>query len=289
MEWAELLRDQAGVVSDAQAVAHGFAARTVRRRVADGDWSRPAPGVLLVGGHRLTDEARARASWLWAGPSSLLSGSTAAYWLGYLPRLPAIARLTVPPDTRRTPPPRVRIRRRAVCPRDRVTVRGVPATAGPLTVLETAAEIDDGAAFLDRALQRHVTFVDVHRAYCRSVSAHGMARAGELLVAAADRADSGLVRRLVTALRRGGLSGGLVLAEPFGPWTIDVAYPHLRLAIEVDGWAWHSDTDRFRNDRRKGNALVTAGWTLLRFTWHDITERPAFCVAQVRQALERAA
>ncbi|WP_132431543.1 endonuclease domain-containing protein [Pseudonocardia endophytica] len=91
------------------------------------------------------------------------------------------------------------------------------------------------------------------------------------------------------ALRAGGLSDGLVLGEPFGPWEIDLAYPAVRLAIEVDGWAWHSDTTRFRNDRRKGNALVASGWMLLRFTWHDITERPLACVAEVRHALHRAA
>lgn len=252
-----MLRVQAGVVSDAQAVAHGVAGRTLRRKVADGEWSRPAPGVLLIGGHRLTDEARARAAWLWGGPTSLLSGSAAAFWLGYLARLPAEVRLTVPPETRRKTPPGVRMRRRAIDSCDRVVVRGVGVTAGPLTVLETAAEIRDGASFLDRALQRHVRFGDVHRAYCRSVSARGMARAGKLMIAAADRADSGLVRRLAAALRAGGLSDGLVLGEPFGPWEIDLAYPAVRLAIEVDGWAWHSDTTRFRNDRRKGNALVT--------------------------------
>lgn len=53
---------------------------------------------------------------------------------------------------------------------------------------------------------------------------------------------------------------------PFGVYTIDVAIPEAKVAIEVDGWAWHVDADRFRSDRRKGNALVRAGWTLLRFT-----------------------
>jgi very-short-patch-repair endonuclease len=57
----------------------------------------------------------------------------------------------------------------------------------------------------------------------------------------------------------------------------------------VDGWAWHVDVDRFRTDRRKGNAPTRAGWTLLRFTWHDLTSRPAEVVAEIRYALERAA
>jgi very-short-patch-repair endonuclease len=59
----------------------------------------------------------------------------------------------------------------------------------------------------------------------------------------------------------------------------------LETAVEVDGWAWHVDADRFRNDRRKGNALVRAGWVVLRFTWHDLTTRPAECIAEIRAAL----
>ena len=57
--------------------------------------------------------------------------------------------------------------------------------------------------------------------------------------------------------------------------------------MEVDGWAWHVDVGRFRNDRRKGNALTTAGWTLLRFTWHDLTNRPAEVLAEIRDVLAR--
>jgi hypothetical protein len=34
----------------------------------------------------------------------------------------------------------------------------------------------------------------------------------------------------------------------------------------VDGWAWHVDPERFRNDRRKGNYITCCGWDLLRFT-----------------------
>lgn len=49
------------------------------------------------------------------------------------------------------------------------------------------------------------------------------------------------------------------------------------------------DVDRFRADRRKGNALVRAGWQLLRFTWHDLTNRPAYVISEIRSALLAAA
>jgi very-short-patch-repair endonuclease len=71
---------------------------------------------------------------------------------------------------------------------------------------------------------------------------------------------------------------------PFGRWTIDIAFPEAEVAVEVDGWAWHVDVDRFRTDRHKGNALARAGWTVLRFTWHDPVNRPGYVVAEIRAA-----
>ena len=57
------------------------------------------------------------------------------------------------------------------------------------------------------------------------------------------------------------------------------------MAVEVDGWAWHVDLDRFRADRRKGNALVGTGWLVLRFTWHDLVERPDGVVGEIVAAV----
>jgi very-short-patch-repair endonuclease len=157
-----------------------------------------------------------------------------------------------------------------------------------LTVLETAVALPDGSAFLDRALQRRVRFPTLYRAFCRNMGARGSSAAGRLLVAAADRADSAAERLLVTLLRTAGVTGW-VLGYPFGPYRIDVAFPAARLAIEVDGWAWHVDAARFRNDRRKGNAITRAGWDLLRFTWHDLDGRPAEIVAEIVETLALAA
>ena len=78
-----------------------------------------------------------------------------------------------------------------------------------------------------------------------------------------------------------------MLGHPFGAYLVDIAFPRRRVAVEIDGWAWHMDVDRFRADRHKGNALVRAGWGLLRFTWHDLTNRPDYVIAEVRAALDR--
>ena len=47
-----------------------------------------------------------------------------------------------------------------------------------------------------------------------------------------------------------------------------------RLVLEVDGRTHHSNGDRFKWDRTRQNLLVLAGYTVLQFTWWDITGRP---------------
>lgn len=287
MDLAELLRTQDGLVTTAQVVACGMSARTLRRRLATGGWSTVHPRVHLAAGHELGSAGRVRAASLWAGPSAVVSGPGAAYWHGLLDDAPTVIEVTLPRSLWRPGRPEVRVRRRDLDRADRSARAGVAVTARPLTVLETAAALPDGAAFLDRALQRRVPFPLVQAAYWRMLGAHGARRAGNLLRAAADRSASTMERHLVRLLRSAGLTGWVLNLE-VGPYLIDVAFPDQRVAVELDGWAWHSDQERFRRDRRKGNELTLAGWTVLRITWHDLEYAPGRVLAELRHALERA-
>lgn len=76
---------------------------------------------------------------------------------------------------------------------------------------------------------------------------------------------------------------GRVVAE------IDFAHEGLRIAIEVDGRAFHSDRQAFERDRERQNALVLGGWMVLRFTWEQITERPEEVIAAVQAAVAQRA
>ena len=69
---------------------------------------------------------------------------------------------------------------------------------------------------------------------------------------------------------------------------VDARYPELKLAIEVDGFEHHSTPEAFQRDRTRQNELVALGWTVLRFTWHDVVHRPAQ-VAQTIRAGDRTA
>lgn len=68
-----------------------------------------------------------------------------------------------------------------------------------------------------------------------------------------------------------------------------MAFPELRFAIEVDGWAFHSDRDRFVRDRMRERAHVAEGWTIVEVTWDDLLRRPEQVLDEIRRTLARLA
>ncbi|HKC19751.1 MAG TPA: DUF559 domain-containing protein, partial [Candidatus Dormibacteraeota bacterium] len=62
----------------------------------------------------------------------------------------------------------------------------------------------------------------------------------------------------------------------------DLYYPQARLVIEYDG---SNHRDRLAEDNRRQNAILSAGYKLLRFTAVDVHQRSDALIAQVRAAL----
>ena len=59
------------------------------------------------------------------------------------------------------------------------------------------------------------------------------------------------------------------------------------MIVEVDGLAKYAERGELQREKARQNALVALGYTVLRFTWGDITHRPDAVVRQVRGALRR--
>ncbi len=66
---------------------------------------------------------------------------------------------------------------------------------------------------------------------------------------------------------------------------LDVAYPAVRLGIELDGHAWHATACQRANDHERQNLVVLANWTILRFTYDDVAHRRDYVASVVRRAL----
>jgi len=89
---------------------------------------------------------------------------------------------------------------------------------------------------------------------------------------------------LVKVLREAGITGWRTNYS-VGGYKVDVAFPKVKVAIEVDGLAFHSDSDDFHNDRVRQNNIVVLGWQVLRFTWLDLVEYPHRVIAVIRSAI----
>jgi very-short-patch-repair endonuclease len=72
---------------------------------------------------------------------------------------------------------------------------------------------------------------------------------------------------------------------PSGRIRLDLAYPGSKLAIELDGYAWHMDRRAFERDRERDNQLRAMGWTVLRFTWAVVRYHPASMIELIRSCL----
>jgi len=57
-------------------------------------------------------------------------------------------------------------------------------------------------------------------------------------------------------------------------WRFDVAFPAVKVAIEIEGGVWnygrHNRASGFLKDLEKYNSAVEQGWCILRYTWDEI-------------------
>ena len=65
----------------------------------------------------------------------------------------------------------------------------------------------------------------------------------------------------------------------------DAVWRDARLIVEVDGYEFHRPRGVFVSDREKDVVLRLAGWTVLRFAYEHVTDRPAWVAAAIRRCV----
>jgi very-short-patch-repair endonuclease len=70
-----------------------------------------------------------------------------------------------------------------------------------------------------------------------------------------------------------------------GSYQVDFLWREQRVIVELDGWEGHRMRSSFEADRARDSQLRVMGYTVVRFTWRQLTEEPAFVVATVRKLL----
>ena len=65
-------------------------------------------------------------------------------------------------------------------------------------------------------------------------------------------------------------------------WTVDAAWFDQRLAVELDSHAAHGTPAAMEEDRRRDLELRAAGYTVLRYTWRQLTDASDLVIADLR-------
>ncbi|MFW0787520.1 type IV toxin-antitoxin system AbiEi family antitoxin domain-containing protein [Gordonia sp. CPCC 206044] len=281
----KMIAEHEGVFTSAQAYGCGMSADQVRHRVASGEWVRISRGVLRTADRTVGSRTRMRIGVLRAGPRAALAGAAAAWWHGLLSQPPPTISVIAPRGRRGTKIGGAMVVHRTLQPVDVAVRDGLQVTAVPLTVLDAAVEL--GVGVMDSALlRRQVELEQLVEAQQRNAGRHGSPRAKAMVEVMRDGARSEAERKALALLRKSDITGW-VADHAVGRCILDFAIPESKIAIEIDGLAFHSDAGAFHHDRERQNDLVANGWTVLRFTWHDLTTRPQWVLAQIRAAIRQ--
>jgi very-short-patch-repair endonuclease/predicted transcriptional regulator of viral defense system len=293
---------QGGIITRADLLAAGWSRSRVDRARRSGELRVLAPGVFRVAGAPWTRRAAHHAAILIAGENAHLARWTAAELHGFGEQRPGPIDVTVPRGRIRagSHPSLLRVKHtRSLPDPDRCRRGGLPVTSGARTLLDLAPRLSVARlAELTAAALREkcCRACDLHEILARRHNVQGRGRLREAVDLLGDDGADARAEVEIAALHalvganlprpvvayRVRTDDGLLIAE------VDLAYPAIKLAIEIDGYRWHSSPARKLADEQRQNRLILAGWTVLRFSAADVRRHPGQLVTSVSAALAAA-
>ena len=297
---AQLASTQHGLAGRDQLLARGMTPAMVKSRLSAGRLELVHRGVYRVGGAPRSAAQAGLAACLAIGGTVAVSHRGAARpWGVDLPEEPPVEVSVA--TTRSVRLPRVVVHRSIdLSPSCVVRRDGVPVTDPMRLLVDLGAVVAPWVveAALDHLVGRKVVSVAGVQATLDDLAARGRSGCGVLRDILDRRSGVGMTMsqsqleaRFMQLCRRSGLPTPQFQYPVVGGRRrrIDFAFPARRVAIEVDGYEFHSRHQVFEDDRVRANALELAGWTVLRFTWTQITSRPEYVVGVVRALLDQRA
>ncbi|HET6949597.1 MAG TPA: DUF559 domain-containing protein [Acidimicrobiales bacterium] len=286
---------QLGLVTTAQLTSLGVSEQVRRSLEAHRTLERVGARVWRLAGHPVSWRQQLLAATLEAGPGAVVSHLAAcALW-----RLDGIApgavEVTVPRGRRPRRVAGIVHRSRDLLAVD-VHRGGVPPVTTPSRSLIDAAAVLDRdrlAAALDGATRSGLVHVPYLQWRIEELRRHGRPGIGRIAAVvpagtAREREESWLERRATQAIRAAGLPpprSQVRLRHRRGRARVDLCYDETRLVVEVDGHATHATRRERQADAERAAGLVAAGWRVVRFTYEDVVDRPAYLAATIRTLL----
>jgi very-short-patch-repair endonuclease len=287
---ADVARRENGLITRSQALDSGVNTTQIDMQLRAHRWTRVLPEVYSTGGRATEPIPFIRAVWLSAGPGAVIEGEAALIWQGRLDRKLSQVSVSCGRNLR---PPRgagsIRVRRHVIDDYWVVQWNRVVTVRSEFAIAQLLES--EGPEVLDEAVRRRWVTVDmVVDAHRRLSPGRGSVDRSKILSAAGGGAISEAERLLHHHLRAAGIRGWRAnVSVRLGSIsrTGDLVFEDIRLLVEVDGFAFHTDHRRFEDDRIRQNEFVVAGWTVLRFTWWALTQDAERVVQDIRAAIVR--
>lgn len=272
---------QRGGLDRSQLLAAGVSSAAVERRVRRGRLDRIHNGVYALPHTSDIPLGEEVAALLACGEDAVLSHHSAATLWGLRPGRARPIHVTIPVGRSGPKPSAVKLHRsRTLTPADVRILHGLPVTSPARALLDVAAALPDRDVerLLSEAVyaRRLVTLQEI-RALLRRVGNHPGRRRLARVVAyhtGDTRTDSLPEETMFELIRDAGLPEPRLRAHVLD-YRLDLYWPELKLAVEIDAYGTHGSPERFESDRRKDSRLFAEmGITVIRITRATIKHRP---------------
>lgn len=246
---------------------------TIARWVRTGYLHPELPGVYAVGHAATTTESDLAAAVLYAGRGAALSHGTAAWWWGLIKHAPPVIHVST--CSRRKARSGIRVHTRLQV--ERVERNGLPVTTVEQTLLDFSADGEHGLlrfalanADYDRLL--NIEALDM---ICRRGAAGSAHLRAALAIHRPELAQtrSSIERLLIELCEAHALPLPKLNVYRQG-WLVDAVWDAQRLVVELDGYNSHRTKAQLESDHQRDLELRACGYTILRYTWRQITGTP---------------
>lgn len=242
------------------------------------------PGVFAVGHAAPSVEGDLSAAILYAGEGAMLSHGTALWWYEILDRRPFAIDVSVP--RRRRSRTRVKIHGRRDL--ERTWHRGLPLTSVAQALLDYAAVAPFSRVRYAVAQAEYHELLDP----AEIASLLGRGRPGSAKLRRAlqkhlpqlARTRSEMERLFLKMCERGDLPIPEVNVTVAGV-LVDALWRGVNVVVELDGHRGHRTRAQIEKDRKNDLRLRAAGYTVLRYTWEQVTLEPDLVIADLRLAV----
>jgi hypothetical protein len=175
-----------------------------------------------------------------------------------------------------------------------IQIEGRRATTPAWTAVEVARALrrPRALATLDAALRSGTCDRQgLHMAAVEQFGRRGVVQVRDLITLADARAESPMESEARLMMIDGGLPSPTLQYEVIDAegrlWRVDFAWPDVKVAVEYDGFDFHSDPEALRRDRLKRSALMEMGWSVWSIVSDDVRRRPSDTVGRIGTDLAR--